>query len=99
MTVSRETVQRIAALAALAVPDDDLDAIAGDLTAILDLIRQLGDAIDVDAPGHEPGRSAAPLREDTVTPSGLNAPPQEFAAEFAEGFFVAPRPPGVGSER
>lgn len=98
VSVSREEVRRIAQLAALAVPDDDIDAIAEDLSSIVELIRQLEDAAGRDATPYRPGAVAAPLRDDRVVPPNLVRPPEEFAAEFADGFFLAPRPPGVGSD-
>lgn len=98
MTVSRDEVRRIAALAALRVSDLDVDDIAGDLSAIVELITQLEEAGSDGAEPHRHGPEQAPLREDEVAPSDLAVPPEQFAAEFREGFFVAPRPPGVGSD-
>lgn len=98
MSVSRDEVHRIAELASLAVDPADADDIARDLSAILGLIQQLEGSEEMGVAPHRHGPAAAPLRDDRPVRSGLDGSPEDFAAEFAEGFFLAPRPPGVGTE-
>lgn len=68
MSLDRDTVRTIAYLARLRVADDQLDALAGELSAILDFVEQLN---SVDTGGVAPMTSVAdlrlPLRADAVT--------------------------------
>src|SRR5512136_2767992 len=79
MALSIEEVRRIAALARLRLSTEEEERLAGELSAILDYVRQL-EALDVS--GVEPMTHAlaaaeTPFREDAVTP-GL--PPGEALA-------------------
>ncbi len=79
MALSRDEVRRIAALARLRLSPDEEARLSGELSAILDYVRQL-EALDVS--GVEPMTHAlaaaeTPFREDAVTP-GL--PPEEALA-------------------
>jgi len=72
MALSLEEVRRIAALARLRLTPDDERTFAGQLSAILDYVRQLE---ELDVSQVEPMTHAlaagepAPLREDEVRPS------------------------------
>ncbi|MEY4880221.1 MAG: Asp-tRNA(Asn)/Glu-tRNA(Gln) amidotransferase subunit GatC [Pseudomonadota bacterium] len=92
MPVDKDTVRRIARLARLAVDDDQLEPLAGELNAILAWVEQLG---EVDVSGVEPLTSVVKqrltMREDVVSdgfyPDDLmkNAPLSE------DHFFVVPK--------
>ena len=92
MSVDQQTVRRIAHLARIAVPDDDLTSLGGELNAILAFVEQLN---EVDVRGVEPMTSVTPMRmkrrEDRVTAGGdaerilANAPASE------DRFFVVPK--------
>ena len=92
MSVDAETVQRIAHLARIAVADDEVEHLKGELNAILAFIEQLS---EVDVEGVEPMTSVTPMvmkkREDTVTEGEIpdlivkNAPARE------DHFFVVPK--------
>ena len=79
MALSREEVRRIAALARLRLSPGEEERLAGELSAILDYVRQLE---ELDVSGVEPMTHAlaageTPFREDAVVP-GLS--PEEALA-------------------
>jgi aspartyl-tRNA(Asn)/glutamyl-tRNA(Gln) amidotransferase subunit C len=92
MSVDSETVRRVAHLARIAVADDEVENLRGELNAILAFVAQLGEA---DVEGVEPMTSVTPMatkmREDKVTDGGIadaiiaNAPAHEHH------FFLVPK--------
>ena len=92
MAIDAAAVKKVASLARIREPDDRLDALAAELSGILQWIEQLA---EVDTDGVEPMTSvvAAGLawREDVVTEGGdadkvlANAPRSE------RGFFIVPK--------
>ena len=92
MSVDQNTVRRIARLARIAVPDEDVPHLQGELNAILAFVEQLN---EVDVEGVEPMTSVTPMtmkkRQDEVTEGGYadrivgNAPATE------DGFFLVPK--------
>ena len=92
MSIGREEVLHVARLAELAVREDDLDRIVGQLNRIVDFVAQLDQVGDAAAGGSfVPGPERAPLREDVPGSVPLARPPAELAPEFADGFFLVPR--------
>lgn len=92
MSIDKETARKVAHLARIAVPDDRLDALAGEFNAILGFIEQLG---EVDVEGVEPMVSVTPMRlkrrEDIVTDGNQPAAVLANAPEAREGFFAVPK--------
>lgn len=102
MSLDKQTVARIARLARLKVPDEELDGLAKELSGIMDWIEQLN---SVDTSAVEPMTSVAdlglPLRADAVTDGGhagrvlANAPGGAVLLEAgnpdAGGFFAVPK--------
>ena len=92
MSVDTATVRRVARLARIAVTDEEVAAMEGELNAILGFVEQLG---EVDVEGVEPMTSVTPMamrkRQDAVTDGGkaddivANAPASE------DHFFVVPK--------
>ena len=92
MSVDADTVRRVAHLARLAVAEDEVEHLRGELNAILAFVEQLAEA-EVD--GVEPMTSVAPMamkmRKDEVTDGGIadaimaNAPARE------DHFFLVPK--------
>jgi aspartyl-tRNA(Asn)/glutamyl-tRNA(Gln) amidotransferase subunit C len=92
MSVDASTVRRIAHLARIAVKDDEIEHLKGELNAILAFVQQLD---DVDVAGVEPMTSVTPMemkkRADVVTDGGdpeailKNAPAREG------DYFVVPK--------
>ena len=68
MSVDSATVRRIAHLARIAVKDDEVEHLQGELNAILAFVEQLS---EVDVSGVEPMTSVLPMpmkkREDRIT--------------------------------
>ncbi len=92
MSVDADTVRRIAHLARMAVAEDEVEPLRGELNAILAFVEQLS---EVDVAGVEPMTSVTPMamkkRPDVVTDGGdadavlRNAPAREG------NYFVVPK--------
>jgi aspartyl-tRNA(Asn)/glutamyl-tRNA(Gln) amidotransferase subunit C len=92
MSVDAATVRRVAHLARIAVAEDEVESLQGELNAILAFVEQLAEA-NVD--GVEPMTSVTPMamkmRQDKVTDGGIpddiiaNAPAHEHH------FFLVPK--------
>ena len=70
MSVDRSTVERIALLARIAIPDERLDALTSDLARVIGLADALANApiADLDPMAH-PFSEPMVLREDVITES------------------------------
>ena len=92
MSVDAETVRRAAKLARIAVTDEQLPALAKELSGILDWIEQLQ---EVDVEGVEPMTSVTPMRlkrrPDVVTDGGHPEKVLAVAPEVQEGYYVVPK--------
>ena len=92
MSIDAATVKKVARLARIAVPQDRLEPLAGELSGIMAWIAQLN---EVDTEGVEPMTSCVaaklPMRADVVTEGGqadkvlANAPRREG------DFFIVPK--------
>jgi aspartyl-tRNA(Asn)/glutamyl-tRNA(Gln) amidotransferase subunit C len=92
MSVDADTVRRVAHLARIAVADNEVENLKGELNAILAFVEQLA---EVNVEGVEPMTSVTPMamkmRTDEVTDGGIadaiiaNAPAHEHH------FFVVPK--------
>ena len=92
MSVDQATVRRIARLARIAVTDEEVPPLMGELNAMLSFVEQLG---EVDVTGVEPMTSVTPMamkkRTDVVTDGGYpdtivgNAPMTE------DHYFLVPK--------
>lgn len=102
MSLDKDTVARIARLARLKVPEEELAPLAGELSGILAWIEQLNevDTRDV-APMASVSDVTLPLREDKVTDGGIaarmlaNAPGGAVYIDPSDnnagGFFTVPK--------
>jgi aspartyl-tRNA(Asn)/glutamyl-tRNA(Gln) amidotransferase subunit C len=102
MSLDKDTVARIARLARLKVPEEELEPLAGELSGILAWIEQLN---EVDTANVEPLASVSdvtlPMRADKVIDGGIaakvlaNAPGGAVYVEAddrnAGGFFTVPK--------
>ena len=102
MSLDKDTVARIARLARLKVPDEELAPLAGELSGILAWIEQLNEVDTADvAPLASVSDVTLPMRQDKVTDGGVaekiltNAPGGAVYIEptdkNAGGFFVVPK--------
>jgi len=92
MSIDKETARRVAHLSRIAVADSDLDALAVELSAILDFMEQLR---EVDVNGVEPMTSVTPMRlpwrDDVVTDGGIPDKVLANAPDARVGFFTVPK--------
>jgi aspartyl-tRNA(Asn)/glutamyl-tRNA(Gln) amidotransferase subunit C len=92
MSVDAMTVRRIAHLARIAVADDEVEHLRGELNAILAFVEQLS---QVDVSAVEPMTSVTPMvmkkREDKVTDGGIPDLIVQNAPAKDNHFFVVPK--------
>lgn len=92
MSVDTDTVRRVAHLARIAVAEEELEPLVGELNAILGWVEQLG---EVDIAGIEPMTSVTPMaleqRDDVVTEGDRQADVLANAPDAREGFFAVPK--------
>ena len=92
MAIDAATVKKVARLARIDEPEEKLEPLARELSAILAWIEQLG---EVDTDDVEPMTSAVaaalPMRDDVVTDGGDPAKVLANAPKSARGFFVVPK--------
>jgi aspartyl-tRNA(Asn)/glutamyl-tRNA(Gln) amidotransferase subunit C len=92
MAIDAATVRKVARLARIAEPEDRLEPLARELSAILSWIEQLE---EVDTDGVEPMttsvETALPMREDVVTEGGDPAKVLGNAPRTEKGFYVVPK--------
>jgi aspartyl-tRNA(Asn)/glutamyl-tRNA(Gln) amidotransferase subunit C len=92
MSVDQATVRRIAHLARIAVEDDEVERLGGELNAILAFVEELS-SVNVD--GVEPLTSVLPMqmkkRQDVVTDGGFADDVLANAPEREDHYFVVPK--------
>jgi aspartyl-tRNA(Asn)/glutamyl-tRNA(Gln) amidotransferase subunit C len=92
MPVDRETVRRVARLARIAVSEDEVPKLQGDLNTILGFVEQLN---EVDVTGVEPMTAVVAMkmkvRPDVVTEGDKADAVTANAPTKAEHFFVVPK--------
>jgi aspartyl-tRNA(Asn)/glutamyl-tRNA(Gln) amidotransferase subunit C len=90
--MDRNTVKNIAFLARMRVDDDQLEGLAGELSAIIGWVEQLA---EVDTEGVEPMTSvvemALPRREDVVTDGRCRESVLANAPEGTDDFYTVPK--------
>jgi aspartyl-tRNA(Asn)/glutamyl-tRNA(Gln) amidotransferase subunit C len=92
MSVDADTVRRVARLARIAVADDEVEPLRGELNAILAFVEQLG---EVNVEGVEPMTSVTPMamkmRNDEVMDGGIADDVVHNAPARDDHFFVVPK--------
>lgn len=92
MSLDKAAVAKIAHLARIRVPEEELDRLAGELSQILSFVEQLE---EVDTDGVAPMTSVAAQklrrRDDAVTDGGYAEDVLLNGPETAAGFFVVPK--------
>jgi aspartyl-tRNA(Asn)/glutamyl-tRNA(Gln) amidotransferase subunit C len=92
MSVDAATVRRIAHLARIAVAEDEVEHLQGELNAMLAFVEQLS---EVDVEGVEPMTSVTPMamkkRDDVVTDGDIRDDVLANAPSTADGFFLVPK--------
>ena len=91
MSVDADTVRRIAHLARIAVKEEEVAHLQGELNAMLAFVAQLS---EVDVEGVEPMTSVTPMamkmREDEVTDGEIAADIVRNAPASEDNFFLVP---------
>ena len=93
MSIDEKTVRKVAKLARLALPEERVVPLVGELNAIMAWIEQLN---EVDIEGVEAMTSAVeglslPMRDDVVTDGDNPARVLKNAPKSEDGFFVVPK--------
>ncbi|MGZ5922031.1 MAG: Asp-tRNA(Asn)/Glu-tRNA(Gln) amidotransferase subunit GatC [Rhizomicrobium sp.] len=92
MSVDKDTVRRIAKLARLAVPEDRLESLAGELNGIFQWVEMLN---EVNVEGVPPMTSVIAQklkwRKDEITDGGVADALMQNAPEREDTFFVVPK--------
>ena len=92
MSVDADTVRRIARLARIAVKDDEVEHLKGELNAILAFVEQLG---EVNVEGVEPMTSVTPMamkqRTDGVTDGDDPEAVLSNAPKSEDNFYMVPK--------
>src|SRR3954469_22005462 len=92
MSIGTKEVLHVAKLAELAVREEELERLVGQLNRIVDYVAQLNQV-----PTEQliepflPGPQSAPLREDVEGAMPLARSVEALAPEFADGFLLVPR--------
>ncbi len=92
MSVDADIVRRIAHLARIAVKEEEIDHLKGELNAILAFVEQLQ---EVNVEGVEPMTSVTPMtmkkRQDVVTDGGIAEDIVRNAPASEDHFFLVPK--------
>lgn len=92
MSIDTDTARRVAHLARIAVPEDQLPELADKLSGILGFMEQLN---EVDVTGIEPMTSVTPMalpqRADAITDGNRPDDILANAPDHREGFFAVPK--------
>ena len=92
MSVDADTVRRVAHLARLAVAEDEVEHLRGELNAILAFVEQLA---EVKVDGIEPMTSVTPMamkmRQDEVTDGNIAEAVMANAPAREDHFFLVPK--------
>jgi aspartyl-tRNA(Asn)/glutamyl-tRNA(Gln) amidotransferase subunit C len=92
MSVDAATVRRIAHLARIAVKEDEIEHLQGELNAMLAFVEQLS---EVNVDGVEPMTSVTPMamkkRADVVTDGGIAEDIVRNAPASDDNFFLVPK--------
>jgi aspartyl-tRNA(Asn)/glutamyl-tRNA(Gln) amidotransferase subunit C len=92
MSVDAATVRRIAHLARIAVAEDEIEHLKGELNAILAWVEQLS---EVKVEGVEPMTSVTPMtmkkRADVITDGGIAEDIVKNAPASEDSFFLVPK--------
>ena len=92
MAVDSDTVRRIAHLARIAVAEEEIDHLKGELNAMLSFVEQLS---EVNVEGVEPMTSVTPMamkkRADAVTDGGIAGDVVKNAPMSEDDLFLVPK--------
>lgn len=94
MAIDKSTVEKVARLAQLTIPEEDKEKLASELSNIIGFVEQLG---EVDTSGVEPIANVleletdAPLRKDAITDGDAPDRVLSNAPDRVQDFFAVPK--------
>lgn len=92
MSVTQKDVVKVARLARISLPEDQVQHMTDELNGILSWIEQLG---EVNVDGVEPMTSVVetslPMRDDVITDGNIQDKVLANAPRTEDGFFVVPK--------
>ena len=92
MSIDKETVARVANLARISIPDEELENVAKELSNIIGFMEQLN---EVNVDNVEPMTSVTPTvlkkRTDVVNDGNQQSKVLSNAPDTREGFFAVPK--------
>ena len=92
MSITKDTVKKVASLARLRLTDAEMEKYAGQLNNIMGFVEQLNEVnTDNVAPLPSPVDMPLPLRKDGVTDGACAEAVLSNAPEAVEGFYVVPK--------
>lgn len=91
MDVSDDEVRRVAALARLALPEEAIPQLAGELRGILGHMRQLREFAEAAPVPEGVGAPVTPLRADEPRAGGQPVSIAAIAPAERDGFFLVPQ--------
>ena len=92
VSVDKNTVRKVARLARIAVPEERLEPLAGELNGILAWIEQLNEVnVDGVEPMTTPVAMTLPMREDVISDGNIRDQVLANAPRSEDGFFVVPK--------
>ena len=92
MSIDKATVAKIATLARIRIPDEEQEALAGELSNILGWVEQLSEVDTADVRPMTSVVDAAPvLRDDVVTDGDCRDDVTANAPSPVHGFFTVPK--------
>jgi len=93
--VNIRDVGRVADLASIEVPPEELEVLTTEIASILEFLEQLapvGSPLRAKVRTESASEGYSVLREDRVVAAGMRRDPREFAPEYECGMYVVPRP-------
>lgn len=92
MSLDAKTVHKIAHLAKLKVPESQIDALAKELSNILELVETMNE-VDTSqvAPLMHPGETALRFRDDDADPENRREALQALAPDAERGLYRVPK--------
>jgi aspartyl-tRNA(Asn)/glutamyl-tRNA(Gln) amidotransferase subunit C len=92
MSVDANTVKRVAHLARIALPDDDVPRMQAEINAMLGFVEQLN---EVDVAGVEPMTSVMPMvmkkRQDVINDGAIADAVVANAPQSEDNYFMVPK--------
>ena len=98
MTISRDELDKIAALAQLELSEEEADGLTRDCQAILEYFEVIREVDTGDAVVDGSADRSAPLREDRIDSDPLREKLEDLAPDWREAYFILPRLPALDAD-